>query len=93
VVPLHVSGPKMRKLSNLALVCANCHRMLHRVPWLKPVDLKGLIRINDVSGQPLPNQRLTADVPCVRLQFYVLTRSSNSPFFAPSRNASHSLRV
>lgn len=32
------------KPSDLALVCSNCHRMLHRRrPWLSPVDLKSLV--------------------------------------------------
>lgn len=31
-------------IKDLALVCANCHRMLHRKrPWLHPVDLKDII--------------------------------------------------
>jgi 5-methylcytosine-specific restriction protein A len=33
------------KVSDLALVCSNCHRMLHRRrPWLTVVDLKSLVR-------------------------------------------------
>lgn len=33
------------KLSDMALVCSNCHRMLHRKrPWLRLSDLKALLR-------------------------------------------------
>lgn len=33
------------KLSDLAIVCANCHRMLHRArPWLSVNDLKNALR-------------------------------------------------
>ncbi|WP_370347723.1 HNH endonuclease [Catenulispora sp. MAP5-51] len=35
VVPLHVGGPRRTRLSDLVLLCANCHRMIHRrSPWL-----------------------------------------------------------
>lgn len=35
------------KVSDIALVCANCHRMLHRKrPWLKMNDLKRLVSNN-----------------------------------------------
>lgn len=41
VVPLHASGPTITKLADLALLCSNCHRMIHRVrPWLTPVQLR-----------------------------------------------------
>jgi len=46
VVPLHFSGPGRTRLSDLALLCANCHRMVHsRAPWLTPPELQDLIRI------------------------------------------------
>lgn len=33
------------KLSDLVLLCANCHRMVHRKkPWLSLVDLKSLVK-------------------------------------------------
>lgn len=45
IVPLHVGGPAKRKLSDLALLCANCHRIIHaRPPWLTPADLIDLMR-------------------------------------------------
>lgn len=45
IVPLHVSGPVTTKLADLALICSNCHRMIHRsAPWLTPSDLRKLIK-------------------------------------------------
>lgn len=37
--PLHVSGPVSTQLGDLALLCANCHRMVHRRPWIPPDEL------------------------------------------------------
>lgn len=44
VVPLHEAGEGRTKLSDLALICANCHRMIHRsAPWPTPEELRNLI--------------------------------------------------
>lgn len=43
IVPLHVAGTTVSKLTDLALLCANCHRMAHRQPWLTPADLRALL--------------------------------------------------
>jgi 5-methylcytosine-specific restriction protein A len=44
-VPLHVSGPVTTKLSDLALLCSNCHSMVHSsVPWLSIEELRDRIR-------------------------------------------------
>ncbi|MBW5251123.1 HNH endonuclease [Streptomyces sp. P01-B04] len=44
VVPLHVAGEGQTKLSDLALICANCHRMIHRrAPWPTPEELRASI--------------------------------------------------
>ncbi|WP_336716283.1 HNH endonuclease [Arthrobacter sp. USHLN218] len=44
VLPLHVSGETRTKLGDLAMLCANCHRMIHRGrQWLTPAELKDLI--------------------------------------------------
>jgi len=44
-VPLHVSGPARTVLDDLALLCSNCHRMIHRhQPWLGVDELQELIR-------------------------------------------------
>ncbi|WLQ43299.1 HNH endonuclease [Streptomyces laculatispora] len=41
VVPLHQAGEGRTKLSDLALICANCHRMIHRhAPWPTPRELR-----------------------------------------------------
>ncbi len=42
--PLHESGPTSTKLDDLALLCANCHRMIHRRhPWLTVEALTELV--------------------------------------------------
>lgn len=44
VVPLHEAGEGTTRLSDLALICANCHRMIHRhAPWPTPAELKAAI--------------------------------------------------
>jgi 5-methylcytosine-specific restriction protein A len=44
VTPLHVSGPVRTKLSDLVLLCSNCHRMIHRKsPWLTLEQLRKLV--------------------------------------------------
>lgn len=40
VVPLHVSGLTTTRLDDLVLLCANCHRMLHRGGVFSPEDLR-----------------------------------------------------
>ena len=41
VLPLHASGPVKTRLEDLVLLCANCHRMIHRSsPWLTPDELR-----------------------------------------------------
>ncbi|MDD7920981.1 HNH endonuclease [Actinomycetospora callitridis] len=44
-VPLHVSGPVTTRVADLALLCSNCHRMIHRgKPWLTVEELTHLVR-------------------------------------------------
>jgi 5-methylcytosine-specific restriction enzyme A len=43
IVPLHTRPSKVTRLRELALLCANCHRMSHRAPWLTPAELHDLI--------------------------------------------------
>jgi len=44
VVPLHASGETKTRLADLAVLCANCHRMIHRgEPWLTPDELRALV--------------------------------------------------
>jgi predicted HNH restriction endonuclease len=44
--PVHEISPgHVTRLADLALVCANCHRMIHaRRPWLTIVELRALVR-------------------------------------------------
>jgi 5-methylcytosine-specific restriction protein A len=45
VVPLAVSGETTTRLDDLALLCSNCHRMVHhREPWLRPEELRSLVK-------------------------------------------------
>ena len=44
-LPISQSAPDRRtRTSELALVCANCHRMLHRRPWVSVQELHLLVR-------------------------------------------------
>jgi 5-methylcytosine-specific restriction protein A len=46
-VPLHASGEVTTKLSDLILLCANCHRMIHcTTPWLTRDELRELVSAN-----------------------------------------------
>jgi 5-methylcytosine-specific restriction protein A len=43
-IPLHVTGESRTRLTDLALVCSNCHRMIHRTrQWLTVEELKNLV--------------------------------------------------
>ncbi|MFE7106285.1 HNH endonuclease [Streptomyces sp. NPDC057575] len=51
VVPLHEAGESRTKLGDLALICANCHRMIHRsAPWPTPKELRSLIENRRDAG-------------------------------------------
>ena len=42
--PLHTTGPTLTRLKDLALICSNCHRMIHRnTPWLSIEDLTAIV--------------------------------------------------
>ena len=57
VVPLHEAGEGRTELSDLALICANCHRMIHRrAPWPTPGELRAVIE------QKYANDRRAAGV-------------------------------
>lgn len=43
VNPLHITGPTSTSLDDLALVCANCHRMCHRGKWITPAEVASLL--------------------------------------------------
>ncbi|MEV5461932.1 HNH endonuclease [Streptomyces cellulosae] len=59
VVPLHEAGEGRTKLSDLALICANCHRMIHRrAPWPTPGELRNLIHeTTNRSEARIPSQQ------------------------------------
>jgi 5-methylcytosine-specific restriction protein A len=59
VVPLHEAGEGRTKLSDLALICANCHRMIHRrAPWPTPDGLRNLIQETTNRGEArIPSQQ------------------------------------
>ncbi|WP_222273154.1 HNH endonuclease [Modestobacter marinus] len=43
--PLHVTGTVRTRLADLALLCSNCHRMIHRRrPWLSIEDLQDALQ-------------------------------------------------
>ncbi|MFD4242812.1 HNH endonuclease [Streptomyces sp. NPDC058525] len=51
-VPLHEAGEGRTKLSDLALICANCHRMIHRrAPWPTPRELRAFIELKHVADE------------------------------------------
>jgi 5-methylcytosine-specific restriction protein A len=44
VEPLHVGGEGPRTIRDLALLCSNCHRMIHsKPPWPTPAQLRDII--------------------------------------------------
>jgi len=44
ILPLAAIGPAITRLADLAVVCSNCHRMLHRAkPWMTLAELRGRI--------------------------------------------------
>lgn len=49
IVPLHTLKPKQRtKISDLALLCPNCHRILHmRKPWLTVDEVRDLVKSHE----------------------------------------------
>lgn len=55
VLPLHISGPRQTRIKDLALLCANCHRMCHAshkgTSWRTPAELRR--QIADAASQRL----------------------------------------
>jgi 5-methylcytosine-specific restriction protein A len=46
-VPLHVTGQTQTRLADLALICSNCHRMIHHFKqWLTVEELKTIVAAN-----------------------------------------------
>ena len=64
-IPLHVTGKTRTRLADLALLCSNCHRMIHRSKqWLTVEQLKDLVlgqrRLLLAGSVTDPGQRATA---------------------------------
>jgi 5-methylcytosine-specific restriction protein A len=59
VVPLHEAGEGTTRLADLALICSNCHRMIHRsAPWPTPAALRTLVQEQARgAGASLPGPR------------------------------------
>ncbi len=52
-VPLHVTGQTKTRLADLALLCSNCHRMIHRTKqWLTVEELRDLISAQRTLHSP-----------------------------------------
>ncbi|MFD0300352.1 HNH endonuclease [Streptomyces sp. NPDC127123] len=62
VVPLHEAGEGTTKLADLALICSNCHRMIHRcAPWPTPAELRALVQEQArARAAAVPRPRLQA---------------------------------
>jgi 5-methylcytosine-specific restriction protein A len=55
VEPLHESGERPRTIRDLALLCSNCHHMIHRrPPWPTPSQLRDIIRTQSLG---VPGER------------------------------------
>lgn len=53
--PLHVTGETQTKLADLALVCSNCHRVIHRTRnWLTVEELKNLVEKQQNLASAVP---------------------------------------
>jgi 5-methylcytosine-specific restriction enzyme A len=53
VTPLHVTGQTETRLADLAVLCANCHRMIHRGErWLTPAELRDVVEQRRVRVVP-----------------------------------------
>jgi 5-methylcytosine-specific restriction enzyme A len=44
IVPIAEAGIRKVRSGDLALVCSNCHSMLHRRPWCTPANLRATLR-------------------------------------------------
>ena len=52
------------KLSDLRLVCSNCHRMIHvRQPWLAVEELRALLSRLSRHPTPIPHSAITGTLP------------------------------
>lgn len=65
VVPLHASGVTTTRLTDLILICANCHRMIHRRnPWLTPTE------VMDLVSEQYDTMQARIETPGVKLRWH-----------------------
>ena len=51
-IPLNVSGRTRTQIKDLALICSNCHRMIHRTrQWLTVEDLHAVVAARRLPGR------------------------------------------
>jgi 5-methylcytosine-specific restriction enzyme A len=61
-VPLHVTGETKTRLADLALLCSNCHRMIHRAKkWLTVDEHRDLVSAQRAVHSPAPGSLASAD--------------------------------
>jgi 5-methylcytosine-specific restriction protein A len=54
-IPLHVTGETRTSLADLALLCSNCHRMIHHTKqWLTVEELKSMVAVQRQLVAPGP---------------------------------------
>ena len=55
-IPLHATGETQTRLADLALLCSNCHRMIHHTKrWLTVEELKDLVAAQQQLALGGPN--------------------------------------
>jgi 5-methylcytosine-specific restriction enzyme A len=64
VVPLFASGTTKTRLEDLALLCSNCHRMVHRSEaWLLPVELHSIVAARRPGSPSARTPDSSAEIP------------------------------
>ena len=61
--PLGEAGERVTTLADLAVVCANCHRMLHRRPWRTVGQLRELLRSRRAGTRRVAGAECTHEAP------------------------------
>lgn len=56
ISPLWQTGLRETRLDDLAIVCSNCHRMLHRYPWNSIESLQLLLKKHGHGQSPQQNK-------------------------------------
>jgi hypothetical protein len=55
VIPLHETGERRVTISDLALLCSNCHRMIHAKPPAVLVCVPGTLAVTNVESMSTTN--------------------------------------